>query len=217
MIDYSKLCIVRTVTEPRRGVRPAFTPYEVLKAIALIHGSVRGMGRPTLMKLLGLGEASTRTLLRRLTELGLIASRGYGYVVTELGKSVAELVSDYISTAENMPAEEVCSDCVVSGVIVRDPLSKEIRSMPVLAIRDAAVREGAKGALVIVSDESGLYLPLPGSERGDVPGTLRHALHQYMKEGDMAILSICERGSISSCMRTAFNAVLRLLTERCGS
>lgn len=216
MIDYSELCVVKSVIEPRRGVRPAFTAYEVLRAITLIHSSVRGLGRPTLMKMLGLGEASTRTMLRRLSEAGLITSRGYGFVVTEHGRHIAELISKYVLVVEHLPPDEVCSECTLSGVVLRDPLSAELGGKSVLAIRDTAVREGARGALVIASEGRHLHLPLPGGGRGRVPHKLRQALRTLMKGGDIAILSICGGTDPGSCVRTAFNAVFWLLTERCG-
>ncbi len=217
MIDYSELCVVKSVIEPRRGVRPAFTAYEVLRAITLIHSSVRGLGRPTLMKMLGLGEASTRTLLRRLSEAGLITSRGYGFAVTEHGKHIADLINNYILVVEHLPPEDVCSECTLSGVVLREPLSSELRGKPVLAIRDTAVREGARGALVIASEGHHLYLPLPGGGRGRVPHKLGQALGTLMRDGDIAVLSICGDMDPSSCVRIAFNAVFWLLTERCGS
>lgn len=215
MIDYTELCIAKSVIEPKRGVRPSFTLYEVLTAVSLIYSSIRGIGRPTLMKMLGLGEASTRTLLRRLVEAGVIMSRGYGYTVTEKGMRIAEIVARYVLVLEKLPSDEICSECTVSGIVVRKPLSFLVRETPVLVVRDAVVREGAKGALVIASDEDGLYLPLPGGGRGDVPRHLMNALGNVMTSGDLAILSICDNTDTRYCTKTAFNAIFRLLTERC--
>ncbi len=215
MIDHSELCVMKSVIEPRRGVRPAFTAYEVLRAITLIYSSVRGLGRPTLMKMLGLGEASTRTLLRRLLEAGLVSSRGYGYVVTERGKHLAELINNHVLVVERLPSDEVCSECTLSGVVLRKPLSSELENMSVLTVRDTTVREGARGALVITSEGGDLYLPLPGGGRGRVPPKLGEKLGALMKDGDIAVLSICEGTDAHSCVRIAFNAVFRLLTERC--
>lgn len=216
MIDYSELCIVKSVAGPRRGVSPAFTAYEVIRALSLIDSSVRGLGRPTLMKMLALGEASTRTLLRRLLEAGLITSRGYGYVITGYGRRIAELINKYMPIIERLPPDEVCNGCTLSGVVLREPMSSELMSKSVLTIRDAAVREGAMGALVIASEDRHLYLPLPRGGRGRVPKRLGEALRGLMKEGDVAVLSICGSISPGHCVRTAFNAVFRLLTERCG-
>ncbi len=217
MIAYRELCIVKSVIEPRRGIRPAFTPYEVLRAITLIHNSVRGLGRPTLMRMLGLGEASTRTLLRRLLETGLIVSKGYGFMITERGKHLAELISKYVLIIEHLPSDEICIDCTLSGVVLREPLSSSFKDKPVLAIRDTVVREGAKGALVIALESDHLYLPLPGERRGEVPHKLEQALRDLMKAGDIAIISICDSATTHSCVRIAFNAVFQMLTERCGS
>lgn len=216
MIDYSELCIVKAVNEPRRGVRPAFTPYEIIKAITLIYSSVRGLGRPTLMKMLGLGEASTRTLLRRLLGSGLITSKGYGFVITERGKHIAELINKYVLVIEHLPSEEVCNNCTISGIVLREPLSSEIKGKPVLVVRDTLVREGARGALVIASEGINLYLPLPGGGRGRVPHKLGQVLRKLMKDENIAVLSICEEMNTYSCVRVAFNAVFQLLTERCG-
>ena len=205
-----------SVVEPRRGIKPAFTPFEVFGTLYLLYKSVKGVGRPTLMRLLGLGEASTRTLLRRLSEAGIIMSRGYGFMVTERGRRIIEFISNHITLAEKLPRDEVCDGCSLSGIVVRPPLSSELRQRHVLDVRDAVVREGARGALVVVSEDGQLFLPLPGGGRGDVPQRLAQALSAVMNEGDVAVLSICDVPASRLCTRIAFNAVFRLLSERCG-
>ncbi|RLG80592.1 MAG: hypothetical protein DRO09_02920, partial [Thermoprotei archaeon] len=63
--------VIVKLASPAGGVKPRFTPYHVFMALRII--AEKGpIGRPSLMKDIGLGEASTKTLLRRMRSAGLI-------------------------------------------------------------------------------------------------------------------------------------------------
>ncbi len=91
------------ISEPQKGGLKAYTPYHAYKTLELLeeHGS---LGRPRLVKLLSLGEASVKTLLTKLEEHNLIERTTRGHTLTEKGKKIRLILSETLLVRElNIP------------------------------------------------------------------------------------------------------------------
>ncbi|GEM_PF-317757 len=206
----TKLEIVLRVAESRRGVAPAFTTYHVIKALDLL--SRRRLGRPTLGKELGLGDASTRTLLSRLREAGLVRSyRPLGTELTELGREVLKAVRSRIKIVGKVSTAGVCERCVASAVIVKGGI-KYLSRLGVLGMRDLIVKSGADGALILKCAGGKVMMP---TTEGDVEfsgALLKDIISKAsLEDGDVIVVPLCRDGSESACLSYAVNAIVKLL------
>ncbi len=94
MLGRSECILLKSLLEmarPRKGGTPTFTAYHAARALGLLEGE--RMGRQRLARLLGLGEASTRTLLEIMSELGLVEKAGRGFQTTGRGRELAATLS----------------------------------------------------------------------------------------------------------------------------
>ncbi len=125
-----------------------FSEYEMVKALLEINK--RPLGRAGIMHALALGEGSTRTLMNKLKEIGLVKSSTKGLVLSEEGKQFVKNILKMISG----PARVKFID---HSVALRIKKSAE-KIKYGIEQRDAAVKAGADGALVLVRGKSGLRI-----------------------------------------------------------
>ena len=152
------LKIVRVATEPRRGVSPRYGPYHVIKLLQLLYQR-EPLGRHALSRELGLGEASTRTLLRRLREVGVVEiDRVGGAILTDVGRrAVQKLLSSIRSISRvTQILEKLRLDREAVAAIVDPSL---LQSAKLVEIRDSIVRKGASAALILRIDSDGAKIP----------------------------------------------------------
>uniref|UniRef100_A0A7C4FDJ0 GntR family transcriptional regulator n=1 Tax=Thermofilum pendens TaxID=2269 RepID=A0A7C4FDJ0_THEPE len=131
---------------------------EVLLYLYLSGGYV---GRAKLAEELGVGEGTVRGVLSRLSDLGLVERARAGARLSKRGVVLVEelLGERHVSKVSLEPVEELEGGLAVVAVVgyCRNP------GAAVLKIRDAAVRGGAAGAVIAVSEGGLLKLP-PGGE-----------------------------------------------------
>lgn len=157
MLD-TVIAIVKRATEPRRGVAPRYRPYHVIKLLRLLYHR-EPLGRHALSRELGLGEASTRTLLRRLRELGVVeVDRVGGAILTELGRKAIREFMEFVpaiarvtQVLERLKLDREAVAALVSSTLLGD-------AKPVV-IRDYIVKRGASAALIVRVDEDAAKIP----------------------------------------------------------
>ncbi len=212
----TKLGIVLRVAGSRRGMTPGFTTYHVIKALDLL--SRRRLGRPTLGKELGLGDASTRTLLNRLREAGLVRShRPLGTELTELGREILKAVRSRLEIVGSVSASDICGECIAAAIIVREGI-KYLSRLGVLRMRDLVVKSGADGALILKYVGGRVMMPTTEGDAEFSGRLLEDVLSKtLLKEGDVIIVSLCGGSSEDSCLSYAVNAVMNLICSGdCG-
>ncbi len=202
--------IIAEIAMPRRKVKPNFTPYHVIKALMII-GKGR-VGRPKLREELGLGDASTRTLLKRLREAGLIRSfRPTGTELTEKGRETLKEVLSSLVVLGEVVHGNICSNCVTSAVVLRSAASI-LRRIGVIRVRDLVVKQGADGALVLLVGPDGEVL-MPVQD-GEVPFTDPLVLNVRgkvsLREGDVILVAMCSPHD-ESCTEHVVNAAIAVL------
>jgi hypothetical protein len=108
--------ILRRIVEGGAVAR-GFDEFQVLQALKLM---VKGpTGRPTLERVVGIGEASAKTLMKCLREEGLIAKCGVAHCATEKGASVVRALRDICVAG---PCGTGLTGELEKGVIVVSPL-----------------------------------------------------------------------------------------------
>jgi predicted transcriptional regulator len=137
------------------GPAPSFNEAHVVKALELIddHESV---GRIRLSKELGLGEGTTRTLLKHLKNEEIIQSSRSGITFSETGKKLFSDLQNKLSKAVDVPSSTLTVGRFNIGILVRDSANAVKSGMEQ---RDTAIKSGASGATTLVFSSNKLSLP----------------------------------------------------------
>jgi len=195
----------------KRGVKPKFTPYHILKT--LLYLTERPHGRMELSRKLGLGEASTRTLIQRLKVEGLIdVDKIAGAFLTDKGRKVIDEMLDKIILVGSINVKDYCEDCRGYCIVIRRGLTI-VRDRGVLAIRDLVVREGAYGAIIAIFKEGRFLLPVAGNAYEEFRDeSLKKFLlsRVTIMEDDAIMISLC-KGEID-CSMPLINAAIHMLS-----
>ncbi|MEB3860830.1 MAG: hypothetical protein GSR84_01245 [Desulfurococcales archaeon] len=188
---------LREMARASRGGSPAYTMYHIYRALELIGEHPRG--RPLLARSLGLGEASARTLLRRLRSWGLVDSGYRGNRLTGAGVRVLEAVRSSVEVLE------------LGGIVwpesagVYTPsVNPPVDIVSVYRVRDHLVMHGCREALIGGYTARGPVFP-------GVPEDLASRLAQGLPPRGPGLLVIVP----SACLPQAFDAVVEVILSRC--
>ncbi|MCE4606351.1 MAG: hypothetical protein F7B59_03350 [Desulfurococcales archaeon] len=146
--------VLDKIAEPRRNIYPGFNKAHVFLAIKWISQSPRS--RFFLEKNLEIGEASVKTLIRRLKEEGLVETSKYsGSTATEKGSYIARELDSHIRIYK-----AVCnptSNHDLLSIMPNVPPPKEM--IEVYALRDYLVRSGCDVSLIGGYHSNELHAP----------------------------------------------------------
>ncbi len=153
--------LLSEITKAKRGVKPAYTKYHVLKCLLLIYND-EPIGRIKLSKALNLGETSVRTLLSRLKELDIInIDRVGGVYLSDHGRSLLKKVMDIIHGIQKIDSiyiEKIMPQYkYVYSLSLKIPLRK--LNIKLTSLRDIIIRSGADAALILIVENGKLCLP----------------------------------------------------------
>jgi predicted transcriptional regulator len=137
------------------GPAPSFTEAHVVKALEII-GSYNFVGRISLSRELGLGEGTTRTLLKHLKNEGIIQSSRRGISFSEDGKKLFSVLRSKLSEGVEIPSSPLTVGPFNVAVLVRNS-AQAVRSG--MEQRDIAIKSGASGATTLVFCGGMLSLP----------------------------------------------------------
>ncbi len=147
----------------KRGAKPKYKKFHVLLTLLLLD-EFGPIGRYTLSEYLGLSEASTRSILKRLNEAGISHSPGQssgrqgnwlstkGIELVKKLKSHVQLVR--VRICNIFPEFEWGILIRHAGKLVKDGIRQ----------RDEAVRAGATGAVTLIYRDSSWIFPETGAE-----------------------------------------------------
>jgi len=204
--------IIKKTALPVRGVYPGFTPYHVLEALTIVN-DMKHVGRLPLMKMLGLGEGSVKTMIRRLKERHLVdVSKGKGITLTSTGKRIVEDIYSILIRIGEVSNEGICDNCLLFAVIIRGGEKMVEKLGGSVAVRDSIVRNGGQGGLILYYLNGKIYMPTPtGLEKcNKIPIVSQLMNMDILNEGDAIIASICNEND-KNCEAYLINAVLDAL------
>ena len=136
---------------PALGPLPRFTELHVRQALELI-AEQRRISRKELGERLGIGEGSTRTILDRLKERGLVTSSRGGHALTPKGKRFLGKIPELV----RIDAGDLTVGGVDVATVVRGAAGKVKRG---IEQRDEAIKVGAQGVTVLVFKRGKLMFP----------------------------------------------------------
>ncbi len=154
-INMDILKIAEEAVKARQGNRPKYDEAHVVMALEVIMGE-QPIGRMSIMKRLDLSEGPTKTLMRRLKELGVIkVDKVGGAELTELGEKVVEEWKRKVSISQ-VRLNSLNWDTM--EIVIRGG-RKILEEMGIINLRDAVIKSGAESTLIAVVTENGIELP----------------------------------------------------------
>ncbi len=187
--------LLSTITSPKKGVKPSFEVYHIIKLFLLLD-SKEPIGRNMLSKELGLGVASIRTLVKRLRRYGLIdvdvvggcfLTKNGREIVSRIKKNISKIV-DVSTIIEN---DLRIGGNAFAGVLIR--FRSRAEGIGIANIRDIAIRNGAKAALIIFIKDSKAYLP-PDRNMNEERYKSLHNVREFLgaNEDDVIIITFSD-------------------------
>ncbi|WP_461865685.1 DUF4443 domain-containing protein [Thermococcus sp.] len=166
----------------KRGAYPEFNLEDALAVIFMLKNPI---GRKAISEELGLGEGSVRTLLKKLSAIGIITSRQKGHFLNERGarllENLQELFSEPIKagTVEGMPA--------VAMKVKNPPEFKSIE------LRDEAIRFFARGAMILIVRNGEPVFPEDGRKLKETFPEIAQSIRSLApEEGDLIVITWAE-------------------------
>jgi len=170
-----------------KGPRAVFSEVHVLKAVMTI-GSSSSVGRGKLGLSLGLGQGEVRTLIKRMKAKGLILIGASGCSLSAKGRAEFLKLKGVLPWSSLVRAEELGIGRHCWAVLVRDAAPRVRLG---IEQRDAAVREGANGALTAVFISGRFSLPGEDTdcERGGPKALWSAVRGAYPAKGDVVVVA----------------------------
>lgn len=187
------------------GASPNFSDIHIIRTLIALQTRI---GRKKLLKEIGIGEGSMRTILKKLKTKSLIDSTKKGHKLNDVG---LEHLNEYLKKF-TIPFKIHADDIVAgkkTGIVVRGASGKITTG---LLERDTAVRAGASGALILKCC-SGAKLKFPDEIRSidDYPGFTSELvnLNVDFNPGDVLIVAFsdCYIVSENACIAIALNLI----------
>jgi predicted transcriptional regulator len=147
--------IERVTRKIAPGPAPSFNEAHVVKAMEVI-GKYKTVGRIRLSKELGLGEGTTRTLLKHLKSEGMTRSSRSGISFSEEGKKLFSNLRSKLSEGIEVPSSPLTVGAFNIAILVRDSAQSVGSGMEQ---RDIAIKSGASGATTLVFSDNKLSMP----------------------------------------------------------
>ena len=140
------------------------------------------VGRKGLLGEVGLGEGSMRSVLAILRDWRWVDVRQTGVMLTDLGRtSFAGFNMTFVDVGDGGYGVGPCT----KGILVKGASADVPNPM---AVRDTAIRNGAKGAVVFVMDGGRVTLPPHGDVYQPDPEFAETLKHHGMEDGDVLVL-----------------------------
>jgi biotin operon repressor len=203
--------VLARIAEPQRGGETGYTIFHAVKLLEKL--CEEPMGRPKITRLLGLGESSVKTLLRRLKEAGLVVEERRGHRATPRGCTLASYLAGRVKAARLAVEEQGLRELggwgeialiAVAGVEPPEDL------VGVYSFRDQLVIDSCKTS-IIGGVNRGVYT-FPG-----LPGDMSSGLERVARRAGVGV----ERGLIvlvkGEDLPKAFSSMVKILYRHlCG-
>lgn len=212
-LPLSALRTIERVLKAEGKVKPSFDEYYVLKALMML-AEEEPVGRQLLSRKLGIGEASARTLIKRLRGEGLITVDAVGgCFLSEKGRELLADVKSVIKRVEFLRTDRLGSmslDKVACAVVIANGRELLNRGLKISDLRDEVIRFGGSAALVVVVEGGRAILPADAgqvSTEREYPELKALKDELGVREGDLAVVAY------ASDERTAERALLNFVIK----
>jgi len=187
--------IERVTRKIAPGPAPSFNEAHVVKALEII-GKCGIVGRIRLSKELGLGEGTTRTLLKHLKNEGITQSSRSGISFSEEGKKLFSDLRRKLSEGVEVPSSPLTVGPFNIAILVRDSAQAVGSGMEQ---RDIAIKSGASGATTLVFSGNKLSMPTGEQNVSECLPMLHNELVTKLnpKENDVIIVGSGENRKLA--------------------
>ena len=197
--------ILREILKMGQGPTPNYDLEHVWAFMDLLFDGP--IGRKHMSVKLGLGEGSVRSIVRRALSLGLVETGRKGCRLTVKGESVVAAIKSRVRGPYNLNL----GDLTVSShdaVFIVSGMAERVGSG--VALRDAALLAGARGATTMVYTHGILHVPaVSSSVARDYPDCYRAIMSLKPSDGDVIVAGTAEQ--YLKAELGARKAVLKLL------
>ncbi|MFC2154578.1 DUF4443 domain-containing protein [Candidatus Altiarchaeota archaeon] len=166
------------------GAAPSFSEVHLIRALLLLHNSP--MGRKRLVKELGLGEGSVRTILKRLWADGLVESYRGGQKLSRKGGRKASSFLEKLWIEGEFHSSDLSEQEKLQVLVIVKKIGGRVKSS--VALRDQALRAGADGAVIIAQKKGDLIFPPDDTPIDDFPDLKGKLDQEELRAGDCAII-----------------------------
>lgn len=185
------------------GASPDFSETHIIRVILLLEKEASG--RKKIVKSLGLGEGSARTILKHLIKNGSAVSTKKGHVLTEKGEKIVKKYLSEVSPPFKISLKDLTLyDC--SAVVVHNAFDGTDTIKKSVDYRDIAVREGCLGAFFFVFSGRRLDFTTEEVKISDFPESEKILKKLSLSEKDLVVVcfakeyNLAENGCIAVAM-----------------
>ncbi|MBM3309713.1 MAG: hypothetical protein FJY77_05595 [Candidatus Altiarchaeales archaeon] len=182
------------------GAAPSFSETHLVRALLVL--SQGQTGRKNLVKILGLGEGSVRTIIKKLTRDGLLASKPRGQELSAKGRKQVESYLKKFTKPEVAGLDIVNKKACV--IILHEACDKITTG---LNEREIAVRAGADGAILLKHINGKLTFPCEDISLDDYPKTKNFLAGKKLVEKDLLVIGFAgkEEKAVDGALAIALN------------
>jgi len=184
------------------GADPSYKDVHLLRTLLKLHETT--LGRKNLVKYLGIGEGSVRTIIKKLSSAGLIDSSKTGHMLTHEGEKYVDNIMSRISA----PAHVELGDFLPGDTCAVKVTGIGLDRGDWVDLRDIALKNGADGAVILVNDGK-LRFPSKDMDIDDYP-LVRKALSD-MEGPDKGAIVIGFSANLAKAEDGALSIVQKLL------
>ena len=166
------------------GAQPSYKTEHVLKTLLLL--SEGKVGRKKLVKKLGVGEGSVRTILKKLKKEGLISSVKQGQSLSRDGTLFLGKLLEEFTKPQVFDSFDLACGSHKKVAVVRNASAKVKKG---LDERDIAVKAGADGAVILVYKGGEIQFPADDAGLEELSETKAKVGELDLEEGDVVIIS----------------------------
>lgn len=168
------------------GAAPSFSDFHVVRALLILwQGRI---GRKKLVRALGIGEGSVRTILKKLRMDSLIKSDALGQELTARGKRIADKYLSKFTLPQEFHSSEF-QGRFKALIIVHDS-SQKIGTG--IEQRDIAIFAGAKGAIILLYEKGRIRFPTRDVRVSDFPKTLKKLKRLELRNRDVVVIPFAD-------------------------
>ncbi len=177
--------IVDLLRSGKKGPKPQFTTVHVLRILELAGQGY--VGRKMLVRKVGLGEGSIRTIIGKLRDANLIEVKRAGVRLTNEGERFVKSLRDEFSPGVAVPSGSATVDRENVAVAVHGSPGGEVSG---IEQRDAAMAVGASGASTFLFRGGNLTFPGMNYDLEEYDPDLHAAVTGSfeLEEGDMVVV-----------------------------
>jgi len=191
------------ITKPEKGGIPGYNIYHVIETLRIFKN--KDVGRPFLSSYFNLGEASIKTMLRRLKENKLIIQMGKRNKLTDKGEKILKIFESKLKIFESKLKIEGLEECEILIMEMEAP-PKDLTSIH--EIRDEIISNNCRMAVIGFIENNSIGFP-------GLPDYLQSELIRCSEE----FSNIVNRGVIiitpKSCLQSLYSFYVEIIKQCC--